>query len=125
MSRLLTLMLVLVTSMLAGCLGAPPVYSDPAEAISISVGQDFVVALDANPTTGYNWQESYDETALKLVEKTFELGESAKEGLIGAGGIEKFRFKAIGKGATEITLVYKRLWEKEITKQTVFKVDIK
>ena len=59
------------------------------------------------------------------MEKTFELGESAKKGLIGAGGIENFRFKAIGKGTTEITLVYKRLWEKEIAAQTVFKVDIK
>jgi len=125
MRRLLILMLVIVTSLLAGCLGEPAVYADPAETISISADQDFVVALDANPTTGYSWHESYDETALELVEKTFELGESAKEGLIGAGGLEKFRFKAIGKGTTEITLVYKRLWETEITEQIVFTVDIK
>ncbi len=125
MKKFLMLVAVGVALMLVGCLSEPAIYTDPAETISISIDQEFVVAMDANPATGYNWEESYDETALKLVEKTFEMGESDKKWLIGAGGIENFRFKAIGTGTTEITLVYKRLWVQEIAGQTVFKVDIK
>ncbi|MBU2609139.1 MAG: protease inhibitor I42 family protein [Chloroflexi bacterium] len=125
MKKFLMLVAVGVAFMLVGCVEEPAVYIDQGQTISTEIGEEFVVALDANPTTGYNWEESYDETALKLVEKTFELGESDKKGLIGAGGIENFRFKAIGKGTTEITLVYKRLWEQEIAAQAVFKVDIK
>lgn len=125
MKKFLMLVAVGVALMLVGCVEEPAVYIDQGQTISTEIGEEFVVALDANPTTGYNWEESYDETALKLVEKTFELGESDKKGLIGAGGIENFRFKAIGKGTTEITLVYKRLWEQEIAAQAVFKVDIK
>jgi predicted secreted protein len=46
---------------------------------------------------------------LELVEKTYE--EEAEEGLVGAGGIEYFRFKALKKGEATITLVYEQPWE--------------
>ena len=42
-------------------------------------------------------------------------------GLVGAGGTQYFRFKALKTGETEITLVYKRSWE-ESTPQDVTKV---
>jgi len=125
MSKLLIPLAVAVVFMLVGCVEEPAVYIDQGQTISTEIGEEFVIALNANPTTGYSWQESHDETALRLVDETYELGESAKEGLIGAGGVTKFRFKAMGKGATEITLVYKRPWEPEIAEQAAFKVDIK
>ena len=55
------------------------------------------------------------------------MGKEAKEGMVGAGGIEYFRFKALKTGKTDITMVYKRQWEEptpqDVTK--VFTVDIK
>jgi len=53
------------------------------------------------------------------------LGEYAKQGVVGAGGTELFRFRALNSGEVEITMVYKRAWEEEILDQKVFKVDIK
>lgn len=124
MRRLLILALVAVLPIcsVAGCLGEVKTYDDAGQAIEIGVGQQFVIALGSNPTTGYSWQESYDEAMLTLVEKKYD--EEAEEDLVGAGGIEYFRFKALKEGGTTITLVYKRAWEEEVVDQKVFIVNI-
>jgi len=121
--RLLILVAVAVVaiSLVAGCVGEVKTYTDSGQTIDIGVNQEFVIALGSNPTTGYGWQESYDESMLELVEKTYKLGEEAKQGVVGAGGVEYFRFKPLKAGKTEITLVYKRPWE-EPTPQDVTKV---
>ena len=127
MKRLLILVAVVAICMLAGCVGEVKTYTDSGQTINIGVNQEFVIALGSNPTTGYMWQESYDENMLELVEKTYELGKEAKEGVVGAGGVEYFRFKTLKTGETEITVVYKRPWEEptpeDVTK--VFTVNIK
>ena len=121
MRRLLILVAVVAISLAAGCVGGVKTYTDSGHTIDIGVNQEFVIALGSNPTTGYGWQESYDENILELVEKTYKLGKEAEQGLVGAGGVEYFRFKALNTGETEITLVYKRPWE-EPTPQDVTKV---
>jgi inhibitor of cysteine peptidase len=129
MKKLLPLLMgvLLTTCLVAGCGTEVKAYTDPQEEIDISPDNEFVIliALDSNPTTGYSWQTSYDEAMLELVEETYELGEFAKQGLVGAGGTELFRFKALKKGEVEITMVYKRSWEEEILQQKVFTVDVK
>ncbi len=97
-------------------------YTDAGQTIDIDVNQEFVIALGANPTTGYDWEVSLDETILELVEKTYKPAEEAEEyKVVGAGGVDYFRFKALKTGETEITMVYKRLWE-EPTAQDETKV---
>lgn len=129
MKKLLPLIIgvLLTTCLIAGCGTEVRAYTDPQEEIKISTDNEFVIliALDSNPSTGYSWQASYDETILELVEENYELGEFAKQGLIGAGGTELFRFKALKKGEVEITMVYKRSWETEVLQQKVFKVEVK
>jgi inhibitor of cysteine peptidase len=110
--------------LIGGCACGVKTYTDPGQAISVGVNKEFVIALGSNPTTGYSWQESYDETMLKLVEKTYKPGKAAKLGLIGAGGVEYFRFKALKAGTTEITMDYKRPWEEKAIDQKVFAVNI-
>ena len=127
MKRFLILVALVAICMLAGCVGGVRTYTDPGQTIDIGVNQEFVIALESNPTTGYLWEASHDESMLKLVESKYEMGKEAKEGLVGAGGVEYFTFKALKTGETEITLVYKRPWEdptpQDVTK--VFTVDIK
>jgi inhibitor of cysteine peptidase len=117
--RLLLLLAVVATCLVAGCIGEVETYTDPGQTISIGINQQFVIALGSNPTTGYSWQESHDATTIELVEKIYK--EEAKEGVVGAGGVEYFRFKALKAGETEITFVYKRPWE-EPTPQDVTKI---
>ena len=124
MKRFLILVAMVAICMLAGCVGEVKTHTDSGQTIDIGINQEFVIALGSNPTTGYSWQESHDETMLKLVEKTYEPGEEAKQGMVGAGGVELFRFKALETGETEITLVYKRPWEEDGLDQKVFTVNI-
>jgi inhibitor of cysteine peptidase len=107
--KLLILMLVAAALTVVGCIGVAKTYDDPGQAVNIGVNQEFIIALGSNPSTGYSWQESHDQTMLELVKWEYE--EQAEEGVVGAGGIEYFRFKAVKAGQTEITLVYQRTWE--------------
>jgi len=124
---MLVMMVVVATCLLAGCGGGVKAYSNPEGTIDIGANGEFVIliALESNPTTGYSWEASYDETMLELVEETYELGEYAQQGVVGAGGTELFRFGALNSGEVEITMVYKRSWEEEALDQKVFTVDIK
>ncbi|MFC2025322.1 protease inhibitor I42 family protein [Chloroflexota bacterium] len=126
MKKLLALVIpsVLVVFLVAGCAGGVKTYIDEGETISIGANQEFIIALDSNPTTGYKWEVSYDEGMLSLVEEKYSPDAKAK-GLVGAGGTQYFQFKALKTGKTEITLVYKRSWEQEILEQKVFGVEIK
>jgi len=122
--RLLILLAVAATCLVAGCVGQVETYTDPGQTIDIGVNQEFVIALGSNPTTGYSWQASYDETMLELVggQSTYK---EAKQGVVGAGGVEYFRFKALKTERTKITLVYKRPWEEEVLDQKVFTINIR
>jgi len=124
---ILALASILMVCLIASCGGGVKAYSNPEETIGISPDKEFIIliALESNPTTGYSWEANYDEATLELVEETYELGEYAKQGVVGAGGTELFRFRALNSGEVEITMVYKRAWEEEILDQKVFTVDIK
>ena len=103
-------MLVAAALTVAGCIGVTKTYDDPGQTVNIGVNQQFVIALGSNPgSTGYSWQESHDHAMLELLEKSYK--EEAQEGVVGAGGIEYFRFKALKAGQTEITLTYEQPWE--------------
>ena len=124
MKKHLILLVMVAILLVTGCTGVKT-YTDSGQTINIGTNQEFIIALDSNPTTGYSWQASYDESVLELVGKSYEMGEEAKQGVVGAGGVEYFQFKALKAGKTEITLVYKRPWEDEPIDQKIFTIIIK
>jgi len=124
MKRFLVLTsILLAVSLIAGC-GGVKTYVDTEKTISVGIDQEFIIALDSNPTTGYDWEESHDPYKLILVEKKYEPDEKAA-GLVGAGGTQYFRFTSQKTGETEVIFTYKRPWETDYAEQKVFKVDIK
>ncbi len=125
MKKFLILVVLVASCLVAGCVGKVQTYTDPGQSINVSTNQEFVIALESNRTTGYLWEGSYDESMLKLVESRYELGKEAEQGLVGAGGVDYFRFKALKAGETEITMTHKRPWEEEVLEQRVFRVSIK
>ncbi|MFC1987209.1 protease inhibitor I42 family protein [Chloroflexota bacterium] len=127
MKRLLTLGLtsILAVSLIAACSGEVKTHTDADKTINTTVNQEFIIALDSNPTTGYNWEASYDESILKLADSKYEVGRQTQTDLVGAGGTQYFQFKALKTGKTEITVTYKRSWETDFAEQKVFNVDIK
>jgi|GEM_PF-351905 len=114
-----------ILGLMAGCSGdyAVPTYIDNAAGIQTNVGREFIIALDANPTTGYNWNEVYDENLLKLVSKEYKADEKAT-GLVGAGGTQYYRFQAKHLGETNIKLAYQRNWESAPIDEKTFDVSI-
>jgi inhibitor of cysteine peptidase len=102
---------VLTLGLVGGCMEVKT-YGNEGRTIDIGVGHEFIIELDSNPSTGFSWQASYDTTRLELVggEPTYEADETG-EGIVGAGGTEFFRFKALKAGEAQITLTYARPWE--------------
>lgn len=119
------LLLLLVAGSVAGCTsGQPEVYSDHGKVIQTGVGEQFIIALEANPTTGYSWETKFDSSLLKQVGGDYEAA-SSKSGMVGGGGEQRFTFQALKKGETTITLIYKRPWEQKFAEQKTFTVRIK
>ncbi len=79
----------------------------------IARGQELVVTLASNPTTGYRWEiAEADKAILRQVGGAeFKSSASGNPPLVGAGGTETFRFEPIGAGTTTLKLVYRRSWE--------------
>lgn len=90
-----------------------------------TVGNDIILPLDANPTTGYIWQlgEPLDEKIVTLGGHRYERPETDR---VGAGGRDIWIFKAIGPGQTLVFLDCVRPWEKGVPpiKRKIFKIRI-
>ena len=62
------------------------IYSDPKETIYVHVGQEFIIELESNPTTGYTWQEESDQNVLHLLDRHYKPDHHRQEpGFVGSG----------------------------------------
>lgn len=87
-------------------------YMNPNSKIKVMVGKEFSLVLASNPTTGYSWQlaQPLEAQTVALVTNTFQPPNTQ---LVGAGGEEIWKFKALSAGQTIISLKYVRPWEKD------------
>ncbi len=86
--------------------------ADNGKQITVQPGDIVTLTLVSNPTTGYSWQVMEVDATVLVQDGEPEYQQSpGSEGLVGAGGTETFRFKAIGKGETKLNLGYMRPWE--------------
>ena len=110
--------LVAVTVAIAATLGAcggsddggsstsVPVFHE-GDAITVHDGQRFVIALTANPSTGYSWQAA-DNDKVKYLDSKQVAGSTRA---VGASGIQELRFEATATGTTTLQLAYSRPFE--------------
>ena len=92
----------------AGCsLPLTQEFADPNQPIVVKAGEEFVITLDSNATTGYRWELSNqpDEKVVSLVNHEYQ-GSGLP--VPGSGGQEHWTFHAVGPGQTEIGLIYRR-----------------
>lgn len=67
------------------------------------------IALESNPTTGYQWEWSQKGAgSLRLTDNEYQ-GPSGE--LVGAGGKQVFVFSAGNPGRVTLTFIYRRPWE--------------
>lgn len=89
-----------------------PAYSDPAQPIEVHAGSEFTLALKSNQSTGYQWvlADSAALGPLQLVSKDYVIPREHRDAN-GAGGTERWIFRAPSAGSAVISLAYKRPWE--------------
>ena len=94
------ILLIVVVTLLASCSRE---VSDPEVAIETSVGQEFKVVVESNPSTGYHWEltEELDRSIVEFVSRDYRADQPVQPG---SGGSDIFTFKAIAAGETTITL---------------------
>lgn len=104
---------------------------EAAKPIETTVGAEFAIELKSNPTTGYQWQvQKLDEAMVKAIGSSYHSDPQPKkngEPMVGVGGKEIWKFKALKAGETTIEMKYVRPWEKDTppVQTATFRVVIK
>jgi len=104
------------------------VYSANDTNITVNTGDVFAISLESNQTTGYSWSVAESQDNAKLSILNMEYMQKPNEGkVVGTGGVEVWRFKAISSGTVKLNFYYSRSWEKDQTaaKTIVYSVTIK
>ena len=114
--------------------GIPPVEpeevhvdeKDAGSQVELEQGQILVVTLESNPTTGYRWEQVENQESIlqQMGEAEFKPSETGEPPLVGAGGWEIFRFKAISAGQMTLQLVYHRSWEEGVEPLKTFSLQV-
>ncbi|NBF05109.1 peptidase inhibitor I42 [Pseudomonas sp. Fl5BN2] len=76
-------------------------------------GQNLIVTLPSNPTTGYRWaiQDSAGGILRKVSPEVYNNPDDT--GLVGSGGHSSWRFQAFASGTGRLLLTYQQPWAPE------------
>jgi inhibitor of cysteine peptidase len=124
--RSAALALLLAISAASACSG-DRTFDDPSQPIEVRSGSDFVIALESNRSTGYQWVlvDSSALGPLRVVGTRYEVPRRNRD-RNGAGGTERWTFATDMEGPGVVSLVYVRLWEKTTPKDTTrFRVTVR
>jgi len=83
---------------------------DDSGVIKANVGEEFVISLKGNVTTGYQWSVASCE-GLNQVSDWYVCDDAGDPPRCGVGGTHYFKFSADNAGTYKITLDYARGWE--------------
>jgi len=119
------LLLPLSLALLAGCAGQskPVVTLEDArdcKPLKLHEGQELVLILPSNPTTGFRWEMRNAANGLlqSLGPEVYSNPEDA--GLVGSAGESTWRFRVTGSGEDKLELAYRRPWEQEVAPAQTF-----
>ena len=83
--------------------------ADKGKTVTVHTGDEIVINLAENPTTGYRWAvDQTDATALTSQNPTFS---ATPGGAIGGGGTRTFTFTAKQHGTVHLQLKLLRAWQ--------------
>ncbi len=84
---------------------------DAARSIHLRVGEEMVLKLENNPSTGYSWilNEAKHPGLVSLGKPTY----ADHSPMPGAGGIQSWNFRAVERGVQSLRFEYQRPWEKK------------
>ena len=92
---------------------------------ALKPGQDLIVRLAGNPTTGFHWEvKSVTGKAVAAVGEVEYKADPAPRQMVGSGGMFVAKFHAAAPGQSVITMVYRRPWEKDVAPIETFTVTV-
>jgi inhibitor of cysteine peptidase len=92
--------------------------------VDLVVGQELVVELPGNPSTGYTWMVTSLPSVLATAGEPAFSSESAS-GVVGAGGTISTTFNATGAGTGRLEMGYSRPWETGVPAEKTFATEIR
>ncbi|KAF1066360.1 MAG: hypothetical protein GAK45_01943 [Pseudomonas citronellolis] len=119
------LLLALPLLLLAACASQPkPVVtlenaSDCAP-LKLHTGQELVLILPSNPTTGFRWQllDAAPGILRSLGPEVYSNPEDS--GVVGSAGESSWRFRVTAAGEGALKLAYQRPWEADVAPEKTF-----
>jgi predicted secreted protein len=87
--------------------------ADNGGQVELEQGKLLVVTLESNSSTGYRWEliENNESILKQFGQVEYKPAETSEQPMVGAGGWEIFRFKAVSAGQMTLGLAYRRPWE--------------
>ena len=95
--------------------------SDNGQKLTLFAGQELVIQLPGNPSTGYTW-EAKDLDAGMFQQVGEPVFVSSNTNLVGSGGTLTLTFRVLKTGPAALTLVYHRPWETNVAPLQTFSI---
>ena len=112
------LLLPLSLALLAACASQPKqnltVEKQSQCPVQLHTGQNLILTLPSNPTTGYRWaiQDSAGGVLRAISPEVYSNPENS--GLVGSAGISTWRFQAFSSGNGRLRLTSQQPWAPEV-----------
>jgi len=87
--------------------------------VALASGQDLVVRLPSNPTTGYRWIYVEPKDAVLRVDGPSSYEAQIAGGAAGAGGTEIWKLAPLKPGQQQLRFEYRRPWEQDVAPSRV------
>lgn len=100
--------------------------ADDGKTVTVAMDGTVIVALAANPSTGYSWAVVATEPAnLELEGEPTYVPPGSTTPVVGAAGTEVFTFKATKTGSSKLSMAYTRSFETGVAPVETFEVTVK
>ncbi len=92
------------------------------QSVGLDIGDTLEIVLAADPATGYAWEAGfYNQSVLKPVGEPEFVKQDTN---LGSEEKQKLHFEATGEGETELILMYRRSFEKDVPELKTFQVNV-
>ena len=93
--------------------------------VALARGQNLVITLTANPSTGYNWSLADSAADVVVIDGPSTFTPDRNTGArIGASGTERWVFHGAVPGNGHLRLVYGRPWERDAPPAREFTLEV-
>ena len=97
---------------------------DAGKVVNVPAGEEVMVTLESNITTGYSWTENATLSNGAVLRQTSHEYQPPAEAIPGRGGQEVWTFKALAAGTTTVSMEYKRPFEPNNPPANTFNVTV-